>query len=408
MLTWSAILAVGFAASAVGQAPPGITTWTDPNTGQTFLIPAGQEPAGNASHTVQMPRAGGRQLAASTLSYQSWHDPAEGAFSANLPRGWNVSGGTQRTTRMEPHYVIRAQSPSGGVQLFMDDPRIAMREIPNRMTMQMGWREGSLIPAAAGVRLLLERYQQAPDAAAGYIRKAVCPQASDFEGGIIPGQTAELNRQFAPIAAAEGKEIRVDAGELAFRCGAQNGYVYAITLQATQPGGMVSIWAIYRIAGFLTTPQESAQAADAMHTMLESFEMNQQWLESFARECNDIAGNVIRESNAITQSTIQRAKEMDRQSEQQMAAWKRNSGAQFNAFQRNERERMATPGGDGNGHDYNSTLNWKSVCNSVGDCQTVDANVTNWWFDCSGKAHPGSETGDPPPSSQSACWNKGN
>jgi hypothetical protein len=376
-----------------GQAPSGTTTYTDPNTGQTFLVPSG-----SASQPAR--------AAAGANAYQNWQDPVEGAFTARLPEGWQISGGTQRTTRIEPHYVIRAQSPSGGVQLFMDDPRIAMREVPNIMTQRMGWREGSAIPAAAGVKLLLERYQPAPQAAADYIRRAICPAATGFQGGIITGQTRDLNSRFGAIAQAEGKQIHVDAGELAFRCGSRTGYVYAITLQAWQPGGQVSLWAIYRIAGFLTTPAESAAAADAMHVLLESFQMNQGWLQNFARECNDIAGNVIRESNAITQSTIERCKQMDEQSKQQMANSKKNSDASFNAFERNERD--ANGLGDSSGHGYNSQLNQKSVCNTVGDCERVDANVTNWWFDCAGKAHPGSETGDAPPSSESACWIKGN
>jgi hypothetical protein len=88
-----------------------------------------------------------------------------------------------------------------------------------------------------------------------------------------------------------------------------------------------------------------------------------------------------------------------------MAAWKRNSDANFNAIEHGEKVRNGMD--ESSGHDYNPQLNQKTVCNSVGDCQPVDANVTNWWFDCSGTAHPGSETGDPPPASESACWNKG-
>jgi len=381
------------AAAAYAQTIPGTKVYTDPATGVRYVVPADGAPlpAGRAS--------------AGTQAYQTWQDPAEGAFTVSLPRGWRISGGTQRTTRIEPHYVIRAQSPTGGVELFMDDPRIAMREVPNMMTRRMGWREGSMIPAGGGVRLLLERYQPAPQAAAQYVRDAVCPTATGFQGGIVIGQTADLNREFEPIARAEGKQIHADAGELAFQCGSQNGYVFAITVQAWQPGGPVSIWAIYRIAGFLTSKAESTAAADAIHTLLGSFQMNQQWLQGFARECNDVAGNVIRESNAITQSTIERSRQMEEQSKQQMANWKKNSDAAFQSFERHQRE--ANGLGDSSGHDYNAILNQKTVCNTVGDCQTVDASVTNWWFDCTGKAQPGPESGDAPPSSLSACWTKG-
>lgn len=383
--------------AAYGQTIPGTKTYTDPTTGVQRLVPSDEAPppAGRNAGTA----------AANIGAYQTWQDPAEGAFTVSLPPGWRISGGTQRTSQIEPHYVIRAQSPTGGVQLFMDDPRIALRQVPNMMTQRMGWREGSAIPAAGGMKLLLQRYEPAPQAAEQYIRKAVCPAATGFQGGFIMGQTADLNRQFGPIAQAEGKQIHADAGELAFQCGSQNGYVFAITVQAWQPNGQVSIWAIYRIAGFLTTKAESTAAADAIHVLLESFQMNQQWLEKFARDSNDLAGNVIRESNAITGSTIERCRQMDEQSKAQMANWKKNSDAAFHNFERNERE--ATGLGDSSGHSYNATLNQKSVCNSVGDCKTVDASVTNWWFDCAGQAHPGSESGSPPPSSLSACWTKG-
>ena len=175
------------------------------------------------------------------LSYAGWQDPVENAFYVSLPRGWQISGGTVRTTRIEPHYVIHAQSPDGGVQMFMDDPRIAIRQVPSMMTQRMGMREGQLIPAAWGGKLLLERYQPAPQAAAQYVQKALCPSASGFRGGIIPGQTQALNNEFGQIARAEGKQIHVDAGELSYKCGERIGYVFAITLQAWQPGGPVAI-----------------------------------------------------------------------------------------------------------------------------------------------------------------------
>jgi hypothetical protein len=46
-------------------------------------------------------------------SYVNWQDPAEGAFSVSLPQGWQISGGTVRTTRIEPHYVIHLRCVSG-------------------------------------------------------------------------------------------------------------------------------------------------------------------------------------------------------------------------------------------------------------------------------------------------------
>ncbi len=376
--------------------------------GQAKTGPGGQIDQGGQGGAISRAyaqRQGG--AAARSNAYAQWQDPAEGAFSVTLPRGWQITGGTQRTTRIEPHYVIHAQSPDGGVQMFMDDPRIAIRQVPNGM---MG-REGQAIPSAWGGKLLIQRYRPAPQAAQEYVQRAYCPSATQFQGGIIPGQTQDLNNQFGAIAQAEGKRIHVDVGELSFKCGDRVGYVYAITLQAWQPGGQVSLWLIYRIAGYLATTAQSAQAAAAMHTMLGSFQMNQQWLQNFARESNDTAGNVIRESNTVTQSTIARSKQQDAEAQSRFDSWKKNSDANFNAIQKTSRAITGAgsygESSSGNGHDYNAQLGTKTVCDDVGHCAPVDASVTNWWFDCSGTPSAGSESGSAPSSSQSACWSKG-
>jgi hypothetical protein len=341
--------------------------------------------------------------------YARWEDPAEGAFSAFLPSGWQTSGGTVRTTRIEPHYVIRTKSPDAGVEMFMDDPRLAIRQVPSRMTQSMGMREGQAIPSAWGGKLLLERYQPAPQAAAAYVQRAFCPSATMMRGGLIPGQTQSLNEQMGAIAQAEGKSLHVDVGELSFKCGDRDGYVYAVTLQAWQPGGPVSLWLIYRIAGFLAAPQDSAAAAAAMHTMLGSFQMDQAWLQRFAQESGDLAGNVIRESNAVTQTTIERAKEQDAAMAAQNAAWKINSEASFNAISKTNQAIAGSSSGSssGNGHAYNAQLGTKTVCDDLDRCRTVDASVDSWYSDCSGTFYPGTSSGEAPPASTSACWNKG-
>jgi hypothetical protein len=97
-------------------------------------------------------------VAAKSNTYFQWHDLAEGAFTVPFPRGWQISGGTLRTTRLEPHYVVRAPSPTGGVQMFMDDPRLAMRQLPN----QMMPREGQFIPSSWGGHLLDLSFHLAP------------------------------------------------------------------------------------------------------------------------------------------------------------------------------------------------------------------------------------------------------
>lgn len=359
--------------------------------------------------TAGQPPAAAQAPAATPVRYATWRDPAEGAFTVALPGGWQISGGTVRVTAIEPHYLIRAQSPDAAVQMFMDDPQILIREEPVPALQRMGMREGQMINSPWGGKLLIQRYVPAPALAQQYVRQRYCPSASSFQGGIIPGQTESLNREFQPIAQAEGKQLRVDVGEVAFKCGALNGYVYAITELGSQQGGAISMWAVFRIAGFLSTPQQQGLAADAMQAMLGSFQMDQNWLQRFAQQNNDVAGNVIRESNAVTQSTIQRSQQMQAAEEAQFKDWQHNQQVGTDAIAATNHAITGdnSTSAGGNGHDYNAQLDQKTVCNDAGTCKKVDATIDNWWSDCSGQFYPGPSDGSAPDKNLSACWNKG-
>ncbi len=365
-------------------------------------VPAAAPPASNTT-----PNA-----APAAITYVTWQDPAENAFSVSLPSGWPVNGGTQRTTQVEPHYVIRAISPDGGVHMFVDDPSILIREVPTAATQRVGERAGMVVPATWGGQILMEQYLPAPQSAQQYVQQSVCPTATQFQGGIIQSQTQDLNQEFIPIAQAEGKQVHIDAGELAFKCGANIGYVYAITEEASQPGAPLTLWLIYRIAGYVATPQESGLAANAMQTLLATFRMNPAWQQQFAQQTNDVAGNFINESNAVTQASVDWTNQMESAMASQNAAWQANYNATTNAISQTNNAITgagSSASGSGNGHDYNAQLGTKQVCDDLGRCQTVDADSDSetWYSDCAGNFVPGSPSGDPPPASLSACWNKG-
>ncbi len=409
---------------------PARLSWADhyvyirnPETGQVYPVRArspgeastpfnAATASAAAAHAAaaSAPAAGGRAPAARypARGFVAWRDPAEGAFAVDVPRGWNVRGGTVRTTRVEPHYVVRATAPDGGATIFWDDPRLLLRQIPNAYTARLGLRPGQVIPSAWGGRLLIEPYEPAATAALEYARQFMCRRPTRIEGGRILEQARALTERFGPIARAEGKRIVVDAGEVGFRCGDRVGYVYAVTLAADQPGTPAALWLVYRLGGYMARPTDSAAAAAAVREMLATFHLNPQWLEAFARESNDLAGTVIRESNAITQTTIQRAQAQDAELASEYKAWHARFDQNFDAIEHaNAAISANASGGGGSGHDYNAQLDTKTVCDDVGHCQQVDASITHWWADCSGTFHPGPASGAAPSSSTSACWQQG-
>lgn len=387
----------------------------NPETGQIYAVHARSPGESEKSPSLAEKEAAAgvtnqrSARASASLRFMAWRDPAENAFTVDVPKGWRITGGTTRSTRIEPHYVVRATAPDGGATIFWDDPRLLLRQTPNAYTQRLGLWPGRVIPSAWGGRLLIENYEPAANAALEYARQFLCRRPTNIAGGRIVEQSRALAEQFGPIAQAEGKQLSVDAGEVQFRCGDHVGYVYAVTLAAMQPGSPAALWLYYRLGGYMATSSDSAAASAGIHEMMATFRMNPQWLQAFARESNDMAGNVIRESNAVTQTTIRRAQAQDREMASEYKAWHARFNENYNAIARTNSAITGdnASGGGVNGHGYNAQLDTKTVCDSVGHCQSVDATITNWWFDCSGTAHPGPASGAPPSSSLSGCWQKG-
>ncbi len=405
-ILFSLLLMFAYPKLAHGHQAPAV--WVDAN-GNTHSSPPAPQPAtaSRLAASRYSSSSGAPQEAADAspaTAYVTWQDPAEGAFSVSLPTGWRISGGTVRSTRVEAHYLVRAQSPDGGAKLFMDDPGILMREVPNQGTEALGVKEGQELPSGVGSSLIVEPYRPGGEFAAEYVKQTLCPSATMIQGGPITDQTGALNAQFSPIGQAGGKALRADAGEVSFKCGARAGYVYAITVEAGQTDGAVSAWAVYRIAGYLASPTDSSASAAAVNQMLDTFQMNYAWLQNYAKESGDTAGIVIRESNAVTQTTIDHEKTLNADIRALNENSRHDSASTSNG---NAGGTLSALNTNANDHDDKARALTKRVCDDLGRCQTVDAHITNWWSDCSGTFHPGPESGSPPPPGKSPCWKAG-
>jgi hypothetical protein len=52
-----------------------------------------------------------------------WTDPIEGAFTIDVPAGWQVTGGTLRPTPADSRCVIQARAADGSAQIFIGDEK---------------------------------------------------------------------------------------------------------------------------------------------------------------------------------------------------------------------------------------------------------------------------------------------
>jgi len=82
--------------------------------------------------------------ASDTLSFVTWREPNEGAFTLSVPQGWKVSGGVRRRTPVDVRTAVNVVSPDGTIRLFIGDYDVPPAREPDQLTRTAGMREGQI------------------------------------------------------------------------------------------------------------------------------------------------------------------------------------------------------------------------------------------------------------------------
>jgi len=243
------------------------------------------------------------------ILFDSWRDPMESAFTVSVPRGWQINGGASRRAAVDVRNVVRAVSPGGRVQIFVDDPDIVPRQVPDAMMMRAGYREGQTIKAAWGGPLRLERFRTGDEYAREYTNLKLC-RTPDFTGGSeVPDQTAAINRQASAYASAAGVDARGSVGDAYFRCGSNYGYVIATTVLA-QPrlGPGARTWAVLTLGGFVVQRAiDIPYASYVLHTMTSTLKIDPAWQARNDRDVQGLTAAVTRMQDAMMASLAQQS-----------------------------------------------------------------------------------------------------
>lgn len=338
----------------------------------------------------------GTSTAQSNTFFVAWRDPQENAFQVGVPQGWQVRGGLTRPSQIEPHSVIRVQSPDGKIQVFYDDPDLHPRQVPDRMMQLGGMREGQTIQGAWGGPVLLARYSTGTQFAQQYIAGKLCRQPVITEALDLREATEQMNATIRPFAARQRMASQASIGEATFRCGNSAGYVMASTVY-TKPavGAGAVLWFVYQLGGFqVSDPEQAGLAFYVLNTMLETYQMNPQWEARMAQELKDVTGAVTEMQHAMTQSIAQYGQ---RQASAASAGGFNhpNSGH----LPTDLRKKWASE--DGSRQKFSdATMGQKWMHSSNGANVRVDGSSTNWYRDHSGNVVRGPEGGGPPPGSQ--------
>ena len=61
------------------------------------------------------------QEASEALSFVTWREPNDGAYSLSVPQGWKISGGIWRRTPVDVRSAVNVVSQGGAIHLFIGD-----------------------------------------------------------------------------------------------------------------------------------------------------------------------------------------------------------------------------------------------------------------------------------------------
>lgn len=322
------------------------------------------------------------QEGSDALSFVTWREPNEGAYTVSLPQGWKISGGIRRRTPVDVRSALNVVSPDGVIQLFIGDYDVPPAREPDSVTRTAGLREGRVYDGT-----LIARYQTGVEFARRYPAWKLCRQPQIVQSGILRKETETLSAEVARYGWSMATAASASMGEAMFRCGEAEGFVMATTLLARPARGPgASVWGVYQLAGFIT--HDSAQGYFAKYilsTMLASLKMNHEWEVRAAQAAGRYAQSMMQMSNAVTQSAIQHARQQSTLGS--AGGWNHPNTGDVPKITRD-------PAVERRRDDANRGT--RRVCDDLGTCATVDNSWTHVWHDHNGNKVPGPPSGYPP------------
>lgn len=323
-LSWTPANAPGNAARVIakGVSRSGATllTWSNTPSGAAvtlYELEAPPDVYGASANTFarilqsfrgspdNAPSQTGEHASAGQVTYVNWRDPQEGAFTLQVPRGWQVAGGAYRLSATDIRNIATMISPDAQMRVFIGDANIGAFTEPNQMLAYAGMREGSYQTLGDGTRLEIRRYMTGAQFAHVYAQNRLASQCTGVQVE-SSSDRQDLAAIFSQVVRNEGMtNARLAAGDAAFSCtgrsGPLHGRIFAVTVLPLP--GRASLWYVL-IYGYSATSQSQQAAESISQQVMQSMHIDPQWQ---AQE-KQIANNAVAADNARSQQIQARAR----------------------------------------------------------------------------------------------------
>ena len=260
------------------------------------------------------PTPAGRSTAETTQAAKSpeninwirYTDSAEGAFSMDVPLGWQVQGGMYRFGYFDVRWMMDVRSLDGKIIIRIDDVNIPPYVPPGPRT----GREGQPYIKPQQFQMMVSAYQEAQPYAEMYAKHRfteVCKSMNSGKADWSPTMPAAWQ-----ITGA----MRTSEGNVAYECGTSDGpRVATVYARTTLFGGNATFWTVDPVISIIAAPDKMPLAHSMVQHMMESWEKNPQWAEY---------------QNRVTQMGLQQIQAGFRQFMQQMQAYHQQRTAAMN------------------------------------------------------------------------------
>lgn len=222
---------------------------------------------GQASAMVAVPQ----------IQFTKYIDPNFGAFSLDVPVGWNVTGGLKKPMPIDLRPWMKAVSPDESIAVFIGDGSIEPRYLPAQWLNFLGCPPGSTYKHSNGLVSKVLYYQNAEKFVKNYAASRFGKACDSFQLVNVEHHP-DLARQ---INGTQGV-VASDAASVKYDFSVKGKHGTAYFLAATKKGP--TMWWVSQICGVVAVDGYEQQALEVFLRMYKSWQYNQQWEQGQARE----------------------------------------------------------------------------------------------------------------------------
>lgn len=215
--------------------------------------------------------------AAPALAYTVWKDPNEGAFSAEVPQGWEATGGLSRRHPIDYRYCLRLTSPDQQIVVLCGDPNLYgyMQPLP-----RFGFPEGAMYPSGSGLMVQCKTYRSGARFAVEHVKRTLGNGLSQLVINTprnLPDAAAVMNAGFAQ----RNLPMSFSTGDVTFG-GEYNGtpvrgYCTAGTVIARGLNGAPYSWGVETLYGYRAVAAQEATAQAVLAHLVQTFRIDPEW-----------------------------------------------------------------------------------------------------------------------------------